>query len=144
MILGSARGNLMRLSSRLILVTIALTAFAGAARGGGGAHPYDVRAAFKEADTNGDGEVDLAEFHDRILEVFYNADTDKNGLLSPDEYARLPFSGDFKDADPHGSGSITLHEFIAVRYRQFVIVDSNHDGALSLQEVVDAYGEETR
>jgi Ca2+-binding EF-hand superfamily protein len=129
----------MRGPSILILFAITLTASAGAARGGDQAAPYDVKGAFAEADINGDGEVDLAEFHDRLLEVFYRADTDKSGSLSPAEYARLPFSGDFKDADPSGRGLITLHDFIAVRYRQFVVVDTNHDGALSLEEVEDAY-----
>jgi EF hand domain-containing protein len=129
----------MRVPSQLILVAMILTAYAGTARGGEKAPPYDVQAVFTEADTNGDGEIDLAEFHDRILEVFYRADTNKDGVLSQDEYARLPFSGDFKDLDPTGSGGITLHEFIAVRYRQFIEVDRNQDGALSFQEVMDAY-----
>jgi len=74
-----------------------------------------------------------------VVEVFYSADTNKDGFLSPEEYRRLPFSGDFKDADLHGSGRISLHDFIAVRYRQFVEADSNRDGALSLDEIVAAY-----
>jgi Ca2+-binding EF-hand superfamily protein len=129
----------MRLLLPSLLLAISVAAFTGVARAGDQQKPYDVKAAFAEADTNGDGEIDLCEFHERVVEVFYNADTNKDGFLSPDEYARLPFSGDFKDADHAGKGRISLHDFVAVRYRQFVEADTNHDGALSLEEVVAAY-----
>ena len=129
----------MRLLALSLLFAITITVFAGVARGGDQSQTYDVKAVFAQADANGDGEIDLCEFHTRLVEIFYNADTDRNGFLSPDEYARLPFSGDFKDADPAGRGRISLHDFIAVRYRQFVEADRNRDGALSLDEVVDAY-----
>jgi len=122
-----------------LLLAIAVAVFAGVARADDQQKPYDVKGAFAETDTNGDGEIDLCEFHERIVEVFYNADTNKDGNLSPDEYQRLPFSGDFKDADPAGKGRISLHDFIAARYRQFVEADRNQDGALSLEEIVAAY-----
>jgi len=122
-----------------LLLAISVAAFTGVARAGDQQPPYDVKAAFAETDTNGDGEIDLCEFHERIVEVFYNADTNKDGYLSPDEYVRLPFSGDFKDADPAGKGRISLHDFIGARYRQFVEADRNQDGALSLEEIVAAY-----
>jgi Ca2+-binding EF-hand superfamily protein len=122
-----------------LLLVISVAVLAGVARAGDAQKPYDVKGAFAETDTNSDGEIDLCEFHARVVEVFYSADTNKDGFLSPEEYRRLPFSGDFKDADLHGSGRISLHDFIAVRYRQFVEADSNRDGALSLDEIVAAY-----
>ena len=122
-----------------LLLAISVVVFAAWARADGPQQPYDVKAAFAESDTNGDGEIDLCEFHARMVEVFYGADTNKDGFLSPEEYGRLPFSGDFKDADLHGSGRISLHDFVAVRYRQFVEADRNQDGALSLDEIVAAY-----
>ncbi len=99
----------------------------------------DIPRVFAETDTNGDGEIDLAEFHARLVEIFYRTDTDKDGALSPEEYNRLPFSGEFKDADTNGDGRISLHEFIAIRFRQFEGADTNHDAALSLDEVRAAY-----
>ena len=129
----------MRLLFISLLFAAVLVLTIAASKAGDQPQSYDVKAAFAESDTNADGEIDLAEFHARMVEVFYNADLDKNGSLSPAEYQRLPFSGEFKDADPTGSGRVTLHEFVAVRYRQFVEADSNHDGALSFDEVVAAY-----
>lgn len=99
----------------------------------------DIRRVFAEADTNPDGEIDLAEFHARLVEVFYSTDANKDGFLSADEYNRLPFSGGFKEADTDGDGRLSLHEFIANRFRQFEQADTNHDGALSLDEVLAAY-----
>jgi Ca2+-binding EF-hand superfamily protein len=101
--------------------------------------PYDPRASFAETDTNKDGAIDIEEFHVRIVEVFYNADTDKEGFLSVDEYQRLPFSGAFKDADANGDGRISLPEFVTIRFRQFEEADTNHDTQLSLDEVITAY-----
>ncbi len=129
----------MRRLSFSLLFAIALAPFASIAHGGDQSQPYDVKAAFTETDTNKDGEIDLCEFHGRIVEIFYAADTNKDGFLSRDEYERLPFSGDFKDADRTGAGRISLHEFVAVRYRQFVEADRNQDGALSFDEVLAAY-----
>jgi len=129
----------MRVLFPSLLLAITVAAFTGVASAGDQQTPYDVKAAFAETDTDGDGEIDLCEFHERMVEVFYNADTNKDGYLSPDEYQRLPFSGDFKDADPAGKGRISLHDFFAARYRQFVEADRNQDGALSLDEVVAAY-----
>jgi Ca2+-binding EF-hand superfamily protein len=122
-----------------LLLAVTVAGVAVVARADERQKPNIAKAAFEETDTNKDGEIDLCEFHERIVEVFYNADTNKDGFLSPEEYSRLPFSGDFKDADLHGNGRISLHDFVAVRYRQFVKADRNQDGALSLDEVVAAY-----
>lgn len=128
---------------RSLLVSLPLAVIvamsAGVAPADGQQTAYDVKAAFAETDTNGDGEIDLCEFHSRMVEVFYATDTDKDGFLSPQEYNRLPLASDFKAADLHGSGRISLHDFVAVRYRQFVEADRNHDGALSLEELVTAF-----
>jgi Ca2+-binding EF-hand superfamily protein len=129
----------MRPLSLSLLFAIAIAACVHEARGGDQAKPFDAKAAFAETDKNGDGEIDLEEFHVRVVEVFYNADTNKDGVLTIDEYGRLPFSGEFKEADTSADGRLTLHEFVAIRYRQFVEADTNHDGALTIDEVVAAY-----
>jgi EF hand domain-containing protein len=129
----------MRHISLSLLVAGAAVVLAGAARGESQGKSFDARAAFAEADINGDGEIDLSEFHARLIEIFFNADTNKDGSLSPDEYKQLPFSGSFKDADRNGDGRISLHEFVAIRFRQFTEADTDRDGELSLDEALDAY-----
>ena len=126
----------MRAVLASLCVPVIATMLTGVAQAGDPQPPYDAKAAFAEADTDHDGEIDLCEFRERVIEIFYRADTDKNGSLSPTEYQQLPFSGDFKDADPAGTGRITLHDFIAVRYRQFIEADGNKDGELSVAEVI--------
>jgi Ca2+-binding EF-hand superfamily protein len=120
----------------LAIIVAALTSMVNA---GEPQQPYDPKVAFGQTDQNKDGEIDLCEFHERIVEVFYEADTNKDGFLSPEEYQRLPFSGDFKHADLSGKGRLSLHDFVAVRYRLFVQADHNRDGALTLEEVTAAY-----
>jgi hypothetical protein len=129
----------MRLIRMSMLVAGAALVFASGARAQGQGKPYDPRAAFAEADKNGDGQIDIGEFHDRLVEVFYSADTNKDGFLSVEEYERLPFSGEFKEADANGDGRISLPEFVAIRFRQFEEADTNHDFQLSLEEVITAY-----
>jgi len=128
--------RLALLSLVLASTTPILTSGAWAAEQG---KPYDPRAAFAETDTTKDGAIDLEEFHVRLVEIFYSADTNKEGFLSVDEYGRLPFSGAFKDADANGDGRVSLPEFVRIRFQQFEAADTNHDGELSLDEVVISY-----
>ena len=129
---------MLRMPISILLVTATLVLAIGA-RAESQQTPYDPKAAFAATDKNGDGEIDLAEFHDRLVEVFFSADTNKDGFLSPDEYKQLVFSGDFKEADINGDGRVSLHEFVSLRYQQFQEADTNHDGALSIEEVVTVY-----
>lgn len=129
----------MRLLLTTFLVLGAALMFAGRVSAEGSAAPYDPRAAFAQADTNHDGQLDIEEFHARIVEVFYNADRNKEGILTVDEYERLPFSGTFKEADANGDGQISLTELVTIRFRQFENADTNHDTQLSVEEVVTDY-----
>jgi Ca2+-binding EF-hand superfamily protein len=127
---------------RLILLVLAAAIVALAAPAGRsqGKPAYDVRAAFAEADANGDGVVDRAEFVDREVEVFYAADTNKDGYLSPEELERgVVVSQDFKQADRNGDGRVSLSEFLWARDKLFDEADTNHDGVLQLDEVVKIY-----
>ena len=121
------------------LAAVAVLVLTDAARAAGAETPYDPRAAFAEVDTNHDGQIDIEEFHSRIVEVFYKADVDKDGVMTVTEYEGLPFSGAFEHADPNGDGKISLPEFVTIRFHQFENADSNHDTQLSVDEVVTAY-----
>jgi hypothetical protein len=100
------------------------------------AKKYDPRAAFAETDRNHDGAIDHAEFQERLTEVFYSADTNKDGVLDAVELRQLTFPDDFKK---DAAGHVTLHEFLRVRFHDYDVTDKNHDGVLEIDEVVDAY-----
>ena len=101
---------------------------------------YDPRAAFAETDTNHDGAIDHAEFIERMTEVFFRADADKDGKLTPAEVsATLVQTSNLADADSNHDGSLTLHEFMRARMKDYDQVDTNGDGLLEIDEVVSAY-----
>ena len=124
----------------LSFLALAITALAASAGSGQDKPAYDVRAAFAEADQNGDGVVDREEFIDRTVEVFYAADLNKDGYLSPEEFAEgVVYSQEFKQVDRNGDGRVSLSEFLWSRSKLFDEADTNHDGVLQLDEVVDMY-----
>jgi Ca2+-binding EF-hand superfamily protein len=102
--------------------------------------PYDPHQALHETDTNGDGFVDRGEFEARMVEVFFFADTDRDGFLSEEELAKgVVFPEDFRHADTNHDGRLSLYEFEAVRFHDFDRVDADKDGRLSEAEVVAVY-----
>jgi Ca2+-binding EF-hand superfamily protein len=86
------------------------------------------------ADRNHDGVVERAEAERRALDVFYFADTDKNGRLTRDEFAALVVGDDFAVEDADHDGALSLKEFVAARLREFDAADTDHDGRVSLDE----------
>ncbi len=125
-----ARNSLGRAVAALVLAVPRLA--------GGAPAPadYDVAAVFVETDSNGDGLIEVDEYHARLNEIFYHGDANKDGSLSPVElHKAVVIPEDFARADRDGNGQVSLREFIAVRLPLFQRSDSNHDGALSLEEV---------
>ena len=100
---------------------------------------YDPHVAFAEADQNHDGVIDHEEFHERIVEVFYAADVNKDGYLDATELKRLLFPDDFTDDDKDHDGRVSMREFLRVRFVDFTRADTNDDGVLSLDEVTAAF-----
>ena len=101
---------------------------------------HDPRAAHKEADTNGDGHVDRAEFHARMVEIFFHGDSNKDGYMVWAELeAVVALPDDFRGADRNGDGRYSLHEFIRVRFDDYDVVDTDGDGLLSVKEVVNVF-----
>jgi hypothetical protein len=105
-----------------------------------GTSQYDPRAAFAETDTNRDGVVDHDEFIMRVTEVFYRADVDRNGTLSPaEDSAAMVQTDELIVADTDKNGALSLHEFRRARLRDYDTADADASGTLSVTEVVDAY-----
>jgi hypothetical protein len=102
--------------------------------------PYDVRAAFAEADANKDGVIEIGEFYDRLVDVFFLDDKDKDGFLSHDEFvAAVVIDEPFAQVDRNGDGKVSKQEFIRARLPLFRQTDKNDDGVLSLEEVIAIY-----
>jgi Ca2+-binding EF-hand superfamily protein len=126
--------------SRWILIAAAVVPLAALTVHAEEAQPkYNPRTAFTEADTNADGAIDQGEFYRRVVEVFYHADTNKDGFLSGEEISRLTFPDDMKNADSNGDGKISVNEFVRVRELDFETADRDKDGTLSLEEVIEVY-----
>jgi hypothetical protein len=126
----------------VILCFFASLVFAVATAAGdeGQAPGYSPRQAHAEADTNSDGGVDRAEFHARMVEIFFFADRDRDGFLTWQELEKaVVFPDDFRDADTTGDGRISLYEFVRVRFDDFDEVDLDQDGLLSVDEVTVVY-----
>lgn len=102
-----------------------------------GADRMDANATMALADKNKDGRIDREEFHQRMTEVFFFADVDKDGQVT---YAELiavtPVDPEaFKRADRDGNGKLSLYEFMYVIHRDFDAADKNQDGVIDLQEL---------
>ncbi|MBL8668042.1 MAG: EF-hand domain-containing protein [Rhodospirillales bacterium] len=101
------------------------------------ASAQDIESKFATADLNKDGKIDRAEYQRRMVEVFYFADKNKDGVVTIEEIAAIETVDEpaFKKADKNGDGKLTLNEFVTYRVIQFDEADTNHDGVLTLEEV---------
>ncbi len=125
------------IAASLLVASFAIAASTALADEGPGQDP---RAAHEEADTNGDGQVDRAEFYARVVEIFFHGDTNKDGYLVVVEYQRIVVvPGDFREGDRDGNGRYSLHEFVDERFDEYDSADTDDDGLLSVEEVVEAF-----
>ncbi len=102
-----------------------------------GADRLDANATMALSDKNKDGRIDREEFHQRMTEVFFFADVDKDGQLTFAELVAVANADPeaFKRADRDGSGKLSLYEFMYVIHRDFDAADNNQDGVIDLQEL---------
>jgi Ca2+-binding EF-hand superfamily protein len=102
-----------------------------------GAERMDASSTMALVDRNKDGRIDREEFHQRMTEVFFFADVDKDGQLT---YAELVAVENvdpevFKRADRGGDGQLSLYEFLYAVHRDFEAGDKNGDGVIDMEEL---------
>lgn len=92
---------------------------------------------FATSDLDRNGTVDRQEYRRRMVEVFYFADTNKDGMVTMEELVVVgPVdSKAFANADKNGDGRLTLQEFVEYRMIDFDRADTDNDGKLSPAEV---------
>ena len=123
-----------------VLISLAALALPAATGRSDPPAKYDPRAAFAEADENKDGVIEIGEFYDRLVDVFFLDDTNKDGSLSHDEFvAAVVIEEPFSQVDRNGDGKVSKQEFVRSRLPLFRSSDTNDDGVLSLEEVTAAY-----
>lgn len=157
----------------IVIMSLGLSASA-LARGGMGSAQYDINqdgqvtseeietvraATFNEADSNGDGNLNLEELQvqmenqrtKRQAERYTALDTDGNGQLSVTEFQESHPSGDvtmsttlFGLADENGDSALSQAEFAALKspegrvWHHFARLDTDGNGVISPTEFVEA------
>jgi Ca2+-binding EF-hand superfamily protein len=98
--------------------------------------------AFQATDANGDGRIDRAEFHARMMEVFFVLDLNKDGYLDASELPGVAAEA-IRAADGDSDGKLSAIEYINARFREFSAADRDGDGILTWSEV-EAYDRRAR
>jgi Ca2+-binding EF-hand superfamily protein len=101
------------------------------------AERMDASSTMALVDKNKDGRIDREEFHQRMTEVFFFADVDKDGQLTYAELTAVEYVDPevFKRADRDGNGKLSLYEFMYVVHRDFDAADKNADGVIDMEEL---------
>ncbi len=127
----------MRIRAISVFVALAIGATGASAQE---TADYDVRAAFDQADTNGDGGVEINEFYDRLVDIYFLGDADKDGSLTEAEFVKVVvIKEDFARIDRDSDGKVSRKEFLSGRVEMFFDIDADDDGSLSLTEVTAAF-----
>lgn len=101
--------------------------------------PFDPRAAHAATDRDHDGEIDRDEFEQRIVQVFYFADADKDGFVAIGQLSVFDEARLFETADLDRDSRLSLPEFLNARSENFREADTDGSGTLSVEEVVEEF-----
>ena len=107
--------------------------------------PMDSAGIMTTADLNGDNRIDLEEYRDRITDVYFFMDANKDGKLTVVEIQKSYPSLDsdvIDNTDVNADTVITIYEFRYVLYKDFEVMDRNKDGSLDQEEIKSAMEEE--
>lgn len=122
--------------SRLALSMVLVLAAATPSNAAEPSTSSDTRAAYGATDRNSDNRIDREEFHQRMVEVFFFEDADRDGSVTESELGEVDARA-FRMADRDGSGTLSLYEFLDARFADFDAADRDGDGTLTIAEVED-------
>ena len=117
----------------LLIVTVMIATVSASAAG----QRMDAAATMAITDKNGDERIDREEYHQRMTEVFFFADEDKDGNLTITEIQAVEAVDPqaFHSADTDGSNSLSLNEYLYALHKDFEGADRNSDGTIDMQEL---------
>ncbi len=101
--------------------------------------PHDPRAAHAATDRDHNGEIDREEFEQRIIQIFYFADVDKDGFVTIGQLTVFDEALLFETADLDSDSRVSLAEFLVVSFENFREADADGSNTLSVEEVVEAF-----
>jgi Ca2+-binding EF-hand superfamily protein len=113
-----------------------------------GAHPHRAAMAerFKAADTDGNGQISLAEAQaalPRVAKNFHALDANHDGQVSLEElrsgFQRKVGARAFQKLDADADGRVSKAEALTAAEARFDAVDTNHDGFISPEEARAAH-----
>jgi hypothetical protein len=101
------------------------------------ARAQDAASNFSTSDLDKNGTIDQQEYRRRMVEVFYFADQNKDGVVVIGELEKIEPTDDqaFRTADKNGDGRLTLVEFVEYRMQDFDRADTDKNSKLSPGEV---------
>jgi len=108
-----------------------------------GPRPEELVDALMAFDRNHDGKLERSEVPERMQGLSDRADTEKKGVLTPDQIRRLAEEDNEKRADPEPFPGCAKRSRIAYMRRYAVnnALDANHDGEVSASEIENAPAE---
>ncbi len=95
----------------------------------------EIGAAFKEADLNGDGILEIDEYVAYMVNLFASLDKDRDGFLVIADIPETPPER-FRQYDRNGDNKISLGEGVGFKVVEFFDADTNNDGVMSLAELL--------
>jgi Ca2+-binding EF-hand superfamily protein len=101
--------------------------------------PHDPRAAHAATDQNHNGEISREEFEQRIIQIFYFADVNKDGFVTIGQLMAFDEELLFETADIDRDSRLSISEFLAARFENFREADTDGSDSLSVEEVVEAF-----
>lgn len=117
----------------LLIISIVLTTAAF----GADIYRMDAAEVMATSDKNKDGRIDREEYHQRMTEVFFFIDADKDGNLTMTEIeaAGKVDPERFMAVDRNGDQTLSLREYLNGLNNDFDAADSDKDGTLDMEEL---------